>query len=86
MVQGRLTSANVGDSGYLVLGRTPHQRHFHVKYRSPQQEHNFGVPYQLGHNENADVPSDAMLMTLPVGWHSSAAALNLLNLSKFMPL
>lgn len=66
MLQGRLTSANLGDSGYLVLGRTPHQRDFHLKYRSPQQEHNFGVPYQLGHEEHADRASDAMLMTLPV--------------------
>lgn len=63
---GRLTSANVGDSGFVVLGRTPSQRDFHVKYRSPQQEHNFGVPYQLGHEQHADSPSDAMLMSFPV--------------------
>ena len=65
-LQGRLSSANVGDSGYLVLGRTLEKREFHVKYRSPQQEHNFGVPYQLGHEDKSDTPADAMLMTLPV--------------------
>ena len=56
----------MGDSGFVVLGRTPSQRDFHVKYRSPQQEHNFGVPYQLGHEQHADSPSDAMLMSFPV--------------------
>ena len=73
-MQGRLTSANVGDSGYVVLGRTPQQRDFHVKYRSPQQEHNFGVPYQLGHEENADDSADAMLMTLPVSQYIDMGA------------
>ncbi len=66
MAQGRLTSANLGDSGFLVLGSTPSERHLHVKYRSPQQEHEFGYPFQLGHQENADRANDAILMTLPV--------------------
>ena len=38
----------------------------HVKYHSPQQEHQFGFPYQLGHHDNADSVENAMLMTLPV--------------------
>lgn len=37
-----------------------------VKYRSPQQEHTFGYPYQLGHFDGADLPEDAMLTTMPV--------------------
>ena len=37
-----------------------------IKYRSPQQEHSFGYPYQLGHHGSADRPEDAMLITLPV--------------------
>jgi protein phosphatase PTC7 len=37
-----------------------------VKYRSPQQEHSFGHPYQLGHFEGADLPEDAMLTTMPL--------------------
>ncbi|KAK9827711.1 hypothetical protein WJX81_003442 [Elliptochloris bilobata] len=56
--QGRLTSANVGDSGFVVVGTTP--------YRSTLQEHSFGCPYQLGHFPNADRGDAAMLMTLPV--------------------
>ena len=64
--QGQLQSANVGDSGFLVLGRAPYSAHYGVKYHSPQQEHSFGCPYQLGHYEGADAPEDAMLMTLPV--------------------
>lgn len=66
MQQGRLASANLGDSGFLVLGTTPLERHLHVKYRSPQQEHEFGFPFQLGHMDNADTANDALLMTLPV--------------------
>ena len=38
----------------------------HVKFRTPQQEHDFGHPYQLGHLEAADKPDESMLMTLPV--------------------
>ena len=65
--QGRLTSANLGDSGFLVLGEPqPGENSMHVKYHSPQQEHQFGFPYQLGHHEHADNPDAAMLMTLPV--------------------
>ena len=40
-----------------------------MKYHSPQQEHSFGCPYQLGHFPNADHGDDAMLMTLPVRCH-----------------
>lgn len=67
-LQGRLTSANLGDSGFLVLSeKDATDEHMHVKYHSPQQEHQFGFPYQLGHHENADSIESAMLMTLPVG-------------------
>lgn len=65
--QGRLTSANLGDSGFLVLSeKDSNDEQMHVKYHSPQQEHQFGFPYQLGHHENADSVENAMLMTLPV--------------------
>ena len=64
--QGRLASANVGDSGFVVLGRTKERPQLHKKYHSPQQEHQFGYPYQLGHHGQADSPEDAMLLTLPV--------------------
>lgn len=66
-MQGRLTSANLGDSGFLVLTeKGADEESMHVKYHSPQQEHQFGFPYQLGHHENADSVESAMLMTLPV--------------------
>lgn len=66
-LKGRLSSANLGDSGFLVLGSPrPHESDMRVKYHSPQQEHQFGFPYQLGHYASADSPDSAMLMTLPV--------------------
>jgi len=37
-----------------------------IKFKSPQQEHEFGRPYQLGHHGAADCAGDAMLATLPV--------------------
>lgn len=65
-LQGRLTSANIGDSGFLLIGSTPANRKPHVKFHSPQQEHTFGFPYQLGHQVNADKPHDAMLANIPL--------------------
>jgi serine/threonine protein phosphatase PrpC len=37
-----------------------------VKFRTPQLEHEFGCPYQLGHHRYANSPADAELSTLPV--------------------
>jgi protein phosphatase PTC7 len=37
-----------------------------VKFRTPQLEHEFGCPYQLGHHRYANSPADADLSTLPV--------------------
>jgi protein phosphatase PTC7 len=37
-----------------------------VKFRTPQLEHEFGCPYQLGHHRYANNPSDADLAALPV--------------------
>lgn len=64
--EGQLRSANVGDSGYMLLTRVPGGGRYELRYHTPQQEHSFGCPYQLGHYEGADAPEDAMLMTLPV--------------------
>lgn len=71
-MQGQLRSANVGDSGYMLLTEVPGGGRYEVRYHTPQQEHSFGCPYQLGHYEGADAPEDAMLMTLPVSHHSPA--------------
>lgn len=72
-IQGRLEAATVGDSGFLVLGRsvdsymaTTSRGKLLLRYRSPQQEHTFGCPYQLGHHDGADSPEDAMLSTMPL--------------------
>ena len=46
---------NLGDSGVLV-GR-PSTRE--VFLRTPQQEHSFGYPFQLGHEDHADGVDDA---------------------------
>ena len=62
-----MTSANIGDSGFLVLGTSRQDQHeMELKYHSPQQEHQFGFPYQLGHHDGADPVDSAMLHTLPV--------------------
>ncbi len=66
IMQGQLKSANVGDSGYMLLALAPSGERYELRYHTPQQEHSFGCPYQLGHYEGADSPEDAMLMTLPV--------------------
>jgi len=73
-LQGRLAAANVGDSGFVLLGRgagshrgaNSGRGQLQIRYRSPQQEHSFGHPYQLGHHDAADEPEDAMLTTMPV--------------------
>lgn len=51
---GRLHAANLGDSGFWVLrGRT-------VVHRSPQQQHAFNWPFQLGSpGSRSDTPSSA---------------------------
>ena len=67
VLQGRLTSANIGDSGFLVLGTSRQDQHeMELRHHSPQQEHQFGFPYQLGHHEGADTVDSAMLHTQPV--------------------
>ena len=50
----------------MVVGTTVKRGDLHIKYRSPQQEHQFGYPYQLGHQETADHPQDAMLTHISV--------------------
>ena len=46
---GELLSANIGDSGYLLMapGRFGSCPDHGVKYRSPHQEHEFGRPFQV---------------------------------------
>ena len=73
-LQGRLAAANIGDSGFMLLGRGvgshrgdgSSRGQLQVRYRSPQQEHSFGHPYQLGHHAGADSADDAMLSTMPM--------------------
>ena len=31
-----------------------------VKFKTPQQEHSFGYPFQVGHQEHSDRPEDAL--------------------------
>lgn len=64
--EGRLSSANLGDSGFLLLGNNPDSGTIEVKFKTPQQEHEFGFPYQLGHQANSDSPEDAQLAAVPV--------------------
>eukprot|EP00879_Flechtneria_rotunda_P023423 GHRR01024775.1.p1 GENE.GHRR01024775.1~~GHRR01024775.1.p1 ORF type:complete len:254 (+),score=63.16 GHRR01024775.1:1144-1905(+) len=68
---GKLQSATLGDSGFMIVGRRPgtsmHPRtELTVKFRTSQLEHEFGFPYQLGHHQHANSPKDADLVTLHV--------------------
>ncbi|KAK9844187.1 hypothetical protein WJX81_007473 [Elliptochloris bilobata] len=57
----RLHAANLGDSGFWVL------RGRHVVHRSPQQQHAFNWPFQLGSpGSRSDTPSSADLSTVEV--------------------
>ncbi len=66
---GIATIANMGDSG-IVVGRrraAPEDgRNFDLVFRSPQQEHEFGYPFQLGHHDNADHVAAAQLFEVVV--------------------
>jgi protein phosphatase PTC7 len=64
--QGRLAAANLGDSGFMVLGPPLGQPGGPpaVRYRTVQLEHEFGRPYQLGHHAHASKPEDAELVSL----------------------
>lgn len=64
MKQGLLHSANLGDSGFLLLGYPRDGNTLEVKYRTTQLEHEFGRPFQLGHHQHADKPANAELATL----------------------
>lgn len=61
---GVLRTANIGDSGFMLVRGDSGRRE--VRHRSQQQEHEFGRPFQLGHHEHSDHPSDAMLTTFPL--------------------
>lgn len=50
-----VSAANIGDSGFIVI------RGGAVAYRSAQQEHSFGCPFQLGHHGSACLPTDAQV-------------------------
>ncbi len=84
-VQGQLKSANVGDSGFLIVGQGGNGEQLSVRYHSPQQEHSFGCPYQLGHYEGADSPEDAMLMTVPVSYTAASVQSLVRVLSVYSP-
>ena len=59
-LRGTLQVSNLGDSGVLILGKEG------VKFKTIQQEHTFGCPFQLGHHDNSDRPEDALVSVVPV--------------------
>lgn len=64
--QGRLHAANLGDSGFFVIGKQGNRDQLAIKFRTSQLEHEFGCPFQLGHHRAANKPEDADLATFPV--------------------
>ncbi|MEW5318281.1 MAG: hypothetical protein WDW38_009514 [Sanguina aurantia] len=63
--QGQLHAANLGDSGFLLLGRSGDggRGALDIKLRTNQLEHEFGCPFQLGHHRYANSVDDADLVT-----------------------
>lgn len=54
LFEGRVHAANLGDSGFLIA------RQGVVEYVSPQQQHEFNFPYQIGSPDSmSDLPSAA---------------------------
>lgn len=66
MTTGRLNSVNLGDSGFIVIGRREYNPDWHLVFRTPQQEHEFGRPFQLGHHKYASKPTDAIMDSFQV--------------------
>lgn len=64
--QGRLNSANLGDSGFIVIGCRDYGSDYQLVFRTPQQEHEFGRPYQLGHHQYSSPPHKAMLYNFQI--------------------
>ena len=62
-VKGIAEIANLGDSGVLIGRWNEAKEAARVVFRSPQQEHEFGYPFQLGHHEHADHPATAQTFT-----------------------
>lgn len=58
--QGVLRSANIGDSGYMILRKNAAGK-FDLVYRSQEQQHSFNFPFQIG--TNGDKPSNAEMNT-----------------------
>ena len=54
-----IEAVNIGDSGIIVI------RGSSVVFRSPEQEHFFGCPYQLGHNSST-LPDQAQRVYIDV--------------------
>jgi protein phosphatase PTC7 len=59
--KGVLHASNLGDSGFLVV------RQGELAFMSPQQQHEFNFPYQLGSADSmADMPSAAQRFSIEV--------------------
>jgi protein phosphatase PTC7 len=60
--QNILRSAVLGDSGFMIVRGLKGTGEPKIVFRSLQQEHQFGYPFQLGHHERSDFPKDAMIL------------------------
>ena len=59
--EGQLHASNLGDSGFMVV------RDGELAFMSPQQQHEFNFPYQIGSADSmADMPSAAQRFSLEV--------------------
>lgn len=60
-----LVSANLGDSGYMVIRAAPSGKAVQLIFKSEEQQYSFNFPYQLGPS-SSNTADDAEVLTLPV--------------------
>lgn len=60
-----LISANLGDSGFMIVRLTPDAKRVDLIFKSEEQQHSFNFPYQLG-PQSRDKPDDADLLSVPI--------------------
>lgn len=65
MEGSNLISANLGDSGFMIVRLSPDSKRVELLFKSEEQQHSFNFPFQLG-AQSRDRPDDAELLSFPV--------------------
>lgn len=65
MEGSNLISANLGDSGFMIVRLSADSKRVDLLFKSEEQQHSFNFPFQLG-AQSRDRPDDAELLSFPV--------------------